>query len=180
MVRSNVDTTRYYPEPKLVDQLREHAPLAVAALTLLFGALPITSVPWLDGMRVSAYQLPAAALLMFLSAPALMILIWVLDRWFSGFEHYTKFVLAGAAALQVVSFWFLATAASQSLTQTMAGMGVNADAIPQRLGAGFFLLLGVAVLFLIDCGLQLIKPRKKPAAPVPAQMTEQEPETVTQ
>ena len=150
----------------------------VAAAMLLFGLLPLARVPWLDSMRVNAYQLPAGALLVFASFPLMLVLIWVLDRWLSGFERYAKFVFTGAAALQVASLWFLTTAASQSLIYTMEVMRVNnAAAIPQRLGIGFFLLLGVGVLFLVYCGLQLIKPRPKPPAPV--HFPEKEPEAVT-
>ena len=181
MVRSNVDTTRHYAATTLANQPREYIPLMAAAATLLFGMLPMVSVPWLDStldsMRINAYQLPAGALLVFVSFPVMLVLIWALDRWLSGFERYAKFVFTGAAALQVASLWFLTTAASQALTQTMESMHINAAAIPQRLGVGFFLLLGVGVLFLVSCGLQLIKP--KPSQPAPVRFPEKEPEAVT-
>jgi len=147
---------------------------------LLFGVLPMAGIPsdWLDSLWVNVYQLPAAALLLFLSFPAMWVLIWALDRWLSNFEHFTKYVATGAAVLQVASLWFLATIASQAITQAVEAMHINADTIPQRLGAGFFLLLGVSVLFLIDCGLQLVKPRRKQFVPV--QFPEKELETTSQ
>jgi hypothetical protein len=129
-------------------------------LALLLGALPMAGAPWLH-LRVSMYQLPAGEALRFALCPATLAAVWALDRWVGGFQRYTKYVLAAAAAVQAAVICILTAPAGRLLTERISAVQADPGKIAQKLGAGFFLLLALSVWFVVDCGLQLAKPGQK-------------------
>ncbi|MDR1927207.1 MAG: hypothetical protein LBQ33_01040 [Oscillospiraceae bacterium] len=129
-------------------------PLGAAALTLLLGLLPLARVPALE-VAVSVYRLPPLHLLSFLVYPLLLALVWLLPILLPGFEKPAKFLLAGASAVQVPALFFLERIAGQEAQAMLVDLGANRDAVAPTLGAGFFLLLALAVLLLIGSALQI-------------------------
>lgn len=151
---------------------RKWFPLALAGATLLLGIFPMATAPWL-GMNISVYQLSFSAVLRFVLAPLTIAAIWLFDRFMLDFARYTKAVLTIAAAVQVVSLCMLLYSASHALTQQIFTVYSNANAIPQNLGVGAWLLLALSAWFLVDCGLQLTKgkakaPKQTDSSPVSA------------
>jgi len=133
----------------------------VAVATLLLGLLPMAVAPWLS-LRVNVYQLPGSAMMRFLLAPITIAVIWALNRLVPNFSRYGNFAFAGAAVMQVITLSMLLYVASQSLTeQVLTRLESNAEAIPQSLGVGAWLLLGLSACFLVYCGLQLTKKTTK-------------------
>ena len=150
---------------------RKWFPLVVMAATLLLGILPMASAPWMR-LHISVYQLSMASVMRFVLAPLTIAAIWAFDRFMQDFARYTKAVLTAAAAVQVVSLCMLLYSASTSLTHEVFAVYANADAIPQSLGVGAWLLLALSAWYLIDCGLQLTKGKAKaPAKEEPAKAT---------
>ena len=148
---------------------RSWFPLAVAAAMLLLGLLPMVSAPGAL-LRMSVYQLPAGALLLFLLLPATLAVIWALDRWQRDFARFTKFVLTGAAVLQIFTLSVLLRVAGEMLEETIIAMQMTPEFVRQSLGAGFFLLLGLSALLFVVCGLQLVDLglKRREASQVPA------------
>jgi len=137
---------------------REWFPLIAAAAAILLGCLPFVSAPEAS-VRINVYQLPGGTLLRFLLSPIILAAIWALRRWMPDFNRFAGFAFAGAAVVQIISICMLISLADRQLSTLIAQSGMSA--VPQRLGIGFFLLLAAAVLFFLDCGLQLAIPGEK-------------------
>ena len=144
----------------VLPKLRPWIPLAAAALALLLALPPLARVPGIAPYVVKAdvYQLPALQLLQFLIFPLALAAIWAMRRWVKGFEAMENGLLLGASALQVVSLLLLSAHAGELLRRTLTQdlLIANADDLPQRLGAGFWLLLGLAVLCFVYAGFGLV------------------------
>jgi len=141
---------------------RSWFPLAAAAATLLLGLLPMASVPEYM-LRVNVYQLTLGATLCFLIFPVILVSVWALDSRLQGFERFTNFLLVGGAAVQIVSLCMMLFAAGQTLDVRIGALGSDASVIPQRLGVGFILLLGLSIALLIGYGIVALNGNKSAA-----------------
>jgi hypothetical protein len=130
-------------------------PLILAGETLLAGILPMASAPWVSRWT-NVYQLPAAALTAFLIFPLVLGILWLMERYVKDFARLAKTMYAVAAAVQVVSLFFLSAAAGRVLEARMSDAGLRGDVIPQNLGLAFFFLLIPTAAFLIYSGVHVL------------------------
>ncbi|MDR2753193.1 MAG: hypothetical protein LBB50_02655 [Oscillospiraceae bacterium] len=142
-------------------------PLALAGVTLLAGLLPIAGVPWLK-LHLNVYGITSRlALLQFLLFPLALGATWLLEKFANNFDRYAKSVYAIAAAVQVVSVFFLSSVAGRQLAAQLLATQSRPELLPQRLGVGFYFLLVPTVVFLLYSGLRVLlapvqrKARKK-------------------
>lgn len=162
-----------------VHKYRSWFPLGVSGAILLLGLLPMLSAPEVSA-HVNIYQLDVGPILRFVIAPIIVAVIWAVDFFVRDFGRFTKFAITAAAAIQLVSITLLLHVLSLRLTMfSMYPYTAITEAVPtQALSVGAWLVLGISVLFLIDCGLQLTKKETKsqqPKTPIMPAMPAKEP-----
>ncbi|MDR2524676.1 MAG: hypothetical protein LBC83_00555 [Oscillospiraceae bacterium] len=124
-------------------------PLAVAALTLLFGLLPLGYVPGVQPYRVSvsAYGLPLVNLAQFTVFPIALIALWVMCLRVTDFAKLRGWLLTVIGAAQIVSLFSFGSKIAAALNTRLVDelQVIEPQALAQRLTVGFYFPLALAV-----------------------------------